>query len=871
MEASIQRRALAQSRSGLYSCDVTQTEPSLPDRYTRLRAALANRYRLDRELGRGGMATVYLAHDLKHDRPVALKLLHPEIAAALGSERFQQEILLAARLQHPHILSVHDSGEAAGELWFTMPFVEGETLRDRLEREHQLPVEDALRIARETAEALDYAHRHGIVHRDVKPENIMLTGTHALVADFGIARALDAETRLTNTGIAVGTPAYMSPEQASGARDLDPSSDVYSLASVLYEMLTGEPPSSRITKPRHVAGALDAVLRRALAVTPRDRYPSAADFARALDEAVSGSVRRRPLFAMLLVGFLIGVGVLFAWRRTRAGADGAERVLAVLPFENLGSPEQEYFADGMADEVRGKLAGLAGLEVIGRASSTPFKRTTKPPQQIAQELGAQYLLTATVRWQKGPGGHVTVHVSPELVEVRGRSAPISKWQQSFDAEPTDIFQVQSDIASRVAQALDVALGATAQQRLAARPTANLAAYDAFLHGEAVFQNNTGNPLDLRRAVPYYEQAVALDSTFAQAWAQLSRTHSALYAFISAKPADAAAAYGAAQRALALAPNGPAGHQALGAYYSLVLGDKVMALEQLAQGYHLAPGSADVLSALSRAEWGLGRWETALDHIRQADRLDPRSVATAFVLGVRLTYLRRYAEALEAFDKGLAFAPANLDLLEGKVMALLGRGDLAAARAVLQTASKDVDPSALVAYMATFGDLMWVLDDTQQALLLRLTPNAFDGDRAQWGIVLAQTYALRGDTARIRAFADTARITFAQHVQASPNDAAQRVALALALAYLGRYAEAKREGEHAVALRPIAQDADLGPYIQHQLVRIYILANEREKALDRLEPLLAMPYYLSPGWLKIDPTFDPLRRNPRFQRLVARAN
>src|SRR5438445_306498 len=205
-------------------------------------------------------------------------------------------------------------------------------------------------------------------------------------------------------------------------------------------MLTGEPPSSRITKPRHVAGALDAVLRRALAVTPRDRYPSAADFARALDEAVSGSVRRRPLFAMLLVGFLIGVGVLFAWRRTRAGADGAERVLAVLPFENLGSPEQEYFADGMADEVRGKLAGLAGLEVIGRASSTPFKRTTKPPQQIAQELGAQYLLTATVRWQKGPGGHVTVHVSPELVEVRGRSAPISKWQQSFDAEPTDILQ-----------------------------------------------------------------------------------------------------------------------------------------------------------------------------------------------------------------------------------------------------------------------------------------------------------------------------------------------------------------------------------------------------------------------------------------------
>ncbi|HYU29000.1 MAG TPA: protein kinase, partial [Gemmatimonadales bacterium] len=840
-----ERRALAPVHSALYSCDVTYTEPSLPDRFSRLRAALAKQYRLDRELGRGGMATVYLAHDLKHDRPVALKLLHPEIAAVLGSERFQREIMLAARLQHPHILAVHDSGEAAGELWFTMPFVEGEALRDRLEREHQLPVEDALRIARETAEALDYAHRHGIIHRDVKPENIMLTGTHALVADFGIARALDAETRLTNTGIAVGTPAYMSPEQASGARDLDPSSDVYSLASVLYEMLTGEPAFSRITKPRPVAGALDAVLRRALAVAPRDRYPSAADFARALEEAASAAApwRRppRPLFAMLLVGFLIGVGVLFAWRRSREGAAGGERVLAVLPFENLGSPEQEYFADGMTDEVRGKLADLAGggLQVIGRASSTPFKRTTKTPQQIAQELGAQYLLTATVRWERLPGGGSAVHVSPELVQVRAGSggAPTTKWQQSFDAQLTNVFQVQADIASRVAQSLDVALGATAQQQLAERPTANLAAYDAFLRGEALFENMAGNPFNLRRAVSYYEQAVSLDSTFAQAWAELSRSHSALYGFIAPKPADSAAAYGAAQRALALAPNSPGGHHAMGSYYKLVLGDNVLALEQLAHGYRLAPGRGDVLSALSRTEWSLGRWETALDHLHQAQRLDPRSVTTASGLGERLTALRRYDEAVQALDKGLAFAPANLELIETKAMVFLCRGDLAAARAVLQTVPNDVDPSALAAYLATYNDLMWVLGDAQQTLLLRLRPAAFGGDRALWGIVLAQTYALRGDTARMQAFADTARVTLSQRVQVSPHDPIQHASLALALAYLGRFAEAKREAERAVALRPIAQDADLGPYVQHQLVRIYILANEPEKALDRLEPLL----------------------------------
>src|SRR6185295_10886463 len=218
--------------------------PLVADLREQLQSGLADRYRLERELGRGGMATVFLAHDLRHDRPVALKVLHPELAATMGPERFQREIKLAARLQHPHILSVHDSGETAGYLWFTMPFIEGESLRDRLSREQQLPVEDALRLTREMAEALDYAHRHGVIHRDIKPENILLSEGHALVADFGIARAVSAgdDRKLTETGMAVGTPAYMSPEQAAGDKDPDPRSDIYSLATVLYEMLAGETP-----------------------------------------------------------------------------------------------------------------------------------------------------------------------------------------------------------------------------------------------------------------------------------------------------------------------------------------------------------------------------------------------------------------------------------------------------------------------------------------------------------------------------------------------------------------------------------------------------------------------------------------------------
>jgi len=491
-----------------------------------LRAALASRYRLEKEIGRGGMATVFLAHDLKHDRPVALKVLHPELARALGTQRFQQEIMLAARLQHPHILSVHDSGEAAGNLWFTMPYVEGESLRDRLERERALALDEALRITREVADALDYAHGHGIVHRDIKPENILLSGRHALVADFGIARAVGMD-HLTSTGMAIGTPDYMSPEQKTADRQIDARTDIYALGCVVHEMLTGKP-LVRGAIPLGMSPQLAATIARATAPAAADRFTSAGDLSRALDAASTTTwpavPRRRPLFAMLAVGFLLGVGVLFAWSRSRGSDDSGPKLLAVLPFENLGSPDDEYFADGITDEVRGKLTALTGVQVIARGSSSPFKKTTKTPQQIAQELGAQYLLTGTVRWEKRPDGTSSVHVSPELVQVRGGATPITKWQQSFDAQLTSVFQVQSDIAGRVARALDVALDDSSRHLLAEQPTANLAAYDAYLRAEAMTQGfSVGEPTTIRRALPYYERAVALDTAFAPAmsWATTS--------------------------------------------------------------------------------------------------------------------------------------------------------------------------------------------------------------------------------------------------------------------------------------------------------------------------------------------------------------
>ena len=875
--------------------------------------ALRDRYLLERELGRGAMAIVYVARDLKHGRAVALKVLPADLVLPRGAERFQREIRIAARLQHPHILTVFDSGEAAGQQWFTMPFVEGESLRDRLQRERHLPLEDALRVAREAAEALGYAHEHGVIHRDVKPENILLTRDgNTLVADFGLARAVGSEAaeQLTATGISVGTPEYMSPEQITGSTDLDARSDIYSLGCVLYEMLAGEPPftgrtsqavmakrfagpapSVRVLRPT-VPASVEAAVARALSRKAGDRFATAGDLARALQapatEATAAPAlvttpptisavplprtgRRRLTLAALGLGFFIGLGVLFAWQRThpKAGAGGGSKMVAVLPFENLGDSADAYFAEGITDELRGKLSQLAGIQVIARGSSDQYRHTAKQPQQIARELGVDYLLTATVQWERVPGGASRVRVRPELVDVTPGHAPRTKWQQPFDAALNDVFQVQADIATKVAGALDVALVGNARRDLGAQPTQNLAAYDAFLQGEAASQGMAAvDPASLRRAINFYEQAVALDSAFVPAWAELARAHASVYFNSTPTPAEAEAEHHAAERAQALGPDRPEGPLALGEYYRSVALDNPRALAASEAGLRLAPNNVDLLGNAAMAEQALGRWDAALQHLAKAGALDPRSANTARRTGATLLWLRRYPEAQAALDRGLTLAPTNLLIIELKAMVALAQGDLTGARAVMRSALTAVEPARLIAFFGYYWDLYWVLDDAQHQQLLALAPSAFDNDRATWAMIRAETHRLHGLPAEARVYADTARLAFEEQLRAAPGDGQRHVFRGLALAYLGRKAEAIAEGERAVALWPISRDAYQGAYIQHQLVRLYLLVGEPEKALDRLEPLLKMPYYLSAGWLRIDPTFAPLKGNARFEKLVA---
>jgi TolB-like protein/Tfp pilus assembly protein PilF len=564
-----------------------------------------------------------------------------------------------------------------------------------------------------------------------------------------------------------------------------------------------------------------------------------------------------------VIGLLVGGGALFAWRHNHPDAvegGGNERRIAVLPFQNLGDSADAYFADGMTDAVRGKLTGLPTLQVIGSNSSGQYKATTKTPQEIGRELGVDYLLVGKVRWAKQAGGGSRVQVSPELIDTR---TAVARWQQPFDASLTDVFQVQADIAAKVAQALDVELGSRQQQALAAQPTQNLAAYDLYLKGQAQAAAGSG-AANQRQAVVYYEQAVALDSSFVPAWVALSYASGLLYSNGAPTPAVANRARAAAERAVALAPQDPGGYRALGSYYRAIKQFKP-ADEQLTKALAFRPDDPQVLRVLGLNEMSLGRWDAAVDHFRRALRLDPRTANIHDALGIALIWLRRLDEAQAAVDAAMALQPSSLSYLQDRVMIHLARGDLSGARTALAQPPAGADQPSLVSFMTDYWDLYWPLSDEQRALLTRLTPASFDGDAGVWGLGLAGVYEMQGDHRRAAAYADSARAGFEQQLLASPEDAQRRVLLGLSLAFMGRKAASLRELQRGIAAG--RDDAEFHPYYEHQLVRAYILLGEPEQAIDLLEKLLKQPYYLTAAWLRIDPSFDPIRNNPRFKKLV----
>jgi TolB-like protein/tRNA A-37 threonylcarbamoyl transferase component Bud32/Tfp pilus assembly protein PilF len=870
--------------------------------HERLAVALQERYRIERRpdgslalLGRGGTATVYLAHDLRHDRPVALKVVHPELSASVGAERFLREIRLVARLSHPHILPLFDSGEADGLLYYVMPYVPGESLRHRLEREGRLPVSSAIRIACQVGLALDYAHRHGVVHRDIKPENILLDGDQAVVADFGIATAREAasDERLTEAGLAVGTPAYMSPEQAGGAPQVDGRSDIYSLGCVLYEMLGGSPPFTgptpqavmaqqvlatlspiRSRRPE-VPEAVERALASALAKEPTDRFATAAELTATLEGSVTPPPlpaalvrsRRRTAAALLGVGAIAATAFLFALGLQRQQPDRSEtRRIAVLPFDNLGAGEDGYFADGITEEITSRLAMIPTLGVISRTSAEQYRATDKSIKEIGRELGVEYILEGSVRWEKSAQGS-RVRVTPQLIRV---SDDQHLWAGRFDENLEEVFEVQSRIAEQVAAELNLALRQPEREALAAKPTENLQAYDFYLRGNDLL-TQAGSPTALNAAERMYVQATELDPGFALAFARLARARIWEFHFSDRTAAKLAAARAAVDSALALDAALPEAHLALGQIHYWGELDYQAALREFRLAHAGDPGNGDIAWARGLVERRLGQWEQALASLKKAVELDPRSLVKHMDLFEVYLRQRQYGAAEQYVDRALALEP-DAPVYVFKAMMVVSRdGDLAAATRVLEEGARKAGLQNLAAWTAQFdlGAALWHrLPDSAQKAMDGVTMTMVGADSAGYYLLKGRVQRLRGNVPASRVFFDSAAMVLEGRTASRPDDPVLHADLGFAYAALARREDAMREGQRAVELRPPSKDTWLGVDMVRSLATTYATLGEADSAVKQLRLLLEVPSWISVPALRADPTWDPIRRDPGFRALIA---
>jgi serine/threonine-protein kinase len=528
----------------------------------RLTRALADRYAIEREIGRGGMATVYLARDLKHARQVAVKVLRSELAAGLGADRFVREIEISAKLTHPHVLPLFDSGEADGFLYYVMPYVEGESLQDRLGREGKIPPEEAIRLTDQIASALTYAHEQGVIHRDIKPANILLVGDRAVVADFGIARAVEAAGAegLTGTGLAVGTPAYMSPEQAMGGEAVDARTDVYALGCVVYEMVSGglpfegmgpqallakqvadRAPSLRKSDPG-IPVFLDRAVSRALATDSSERFDTATGFAEALTTGtIVRRVRSRARRRQAITGVVAAMLVLVGWGLAKVmGGPSMER-LAVLPLIDLtNNPGQEYMAAGVHEALIAEL-GRLGLSMISRATMAQYGDTDKPIGEIARELRVDGVIEGSVFWEGD---------SLEIVTRLYDQNEQELWTGSFDGVLPNIVALYRGFARAIADQVRLSLRPRDEARLAEAPPVNPAVYEAYLRGMHIL-NNAVTPADFDSAIDHLNQAVEQNPADALAWAGLAGCYVILGHGLSPDPEVWPLARAAAERAIRL--------------------------------------------------------------------------------------------------------------------------------------------------------------------------------------------------------------------------------------------------------------------------------------------------------------------------------
>jgi serine/threonine protein kinase/tetratricopeptide (TPR) repeat protein len=875
-------------------------------------SSFAGRYHIYEELGKGGMGRVYKALDKEIQEKVALKLLNPDVAADSRTiERFRNELKTARQISHKNVCRMYHFGKDEGAFYITMEYVRGEDLKSMIKMMGRLSPGQTIMLAKQVCEGLAEAHRLGVVHRDLKPQNIMIDRDgNVKIMDFGIARSLKAKG-ITGAGMMIGTPEYMSPEQVEG-KDADERSDLYALGIILYEMLTGkvpfegETPLSVALKQKtelpedpakinpQISDDLRRVILRCLEKEKENRIQKAgeliAEFDR-IEKSIPTAEKilppRKPLTskeftvnlrkswriiaAVAIVAVFAGAAILY-FGRGRPIPATAKNKLVVLPFENLGPPEDDYFADGITDEINARLTGISELGVIARNSAVQYKKTSKSIKQIGEELGVDFVLSGTIRWQKPEGGSSQVRVTPTLSRV---SDSTQIWANVYEQKISQIFQVQSDIARKVVEELGLALNKTERQSLEVKPTENIAAYDYYLRGNDFTYRGRDVQGDLDSAIVMYEKAVSLDPNFFQAYAMLSRTHSLYYWYYYDRSEERVAeAKRAADRAFELNPDAAETRMALGYYFYHCRLDYEQALKNLDFALEKQPKNVLILEAIGYVKRRQGRFSETIANLKLVLEIDPRYAQTAFNLGETYVLVRDYKEAERYYDRALFLNPDYPRAYALKTRLYLSwEGDTQKARQVLEEAARATSSREhnLVAYAALLVD---IYERRYQDALQRLSSSPYDVYEDQFCFVpraelFAQIFGLMNKKAEEKKYYDAARIYVEDRIKAQPDDSRFWSALGIAYAGLGRKEEAIQSAEKAVELLPISKEAYRGTFRAKDLAQVYVMVGEYDKAFDQIEHLLSIPGELSLPILKIDPVWAPLRDRPRFQKLLER--
>jgi eukaryotic-like serine/threonine-protein kinase len=870
-------------------------------------------YEIVAQIGAGGMGEVYRARDTRLGRDVAIKVLPAEFAADPERlRRFEQEARAVAALDHPNILAIHDVGTHEGAPYLVTELLEGESLRDRLQA-GPVPPRKAVELAVQIAQGLSAAHAKGIVHRDLKPGNVFVTKDgHVKILDFGIAKLVAPRSltepaqattvvEATEAGTRLGTVGYMSPEQVR-AQSVDQRSDIFSFGCVLYEMLVGRPPFRRETAadtasailhqdpaPLAEAGqavtqALQEIVSRCLEKRAEERFSSAHDLALAL-RAVSGgpeaptaapvrapSANRRVVGLVLVgVALLAVVGVLLGKLSPavpKVGA-GAVKKIVVLPFENLGAPEDAYFASGMAEEITSRLANVQGLGVISRTSAIQYSQTGKTVKQIGADLGVDYVLEGSVRWEHGQGKESRVRITPQLIRVADDT---HVWADRYDRVLADVFAIQSEVAESAVKAMGVALLPRERTALKEVSTNDLEAYDLYLRGLELFGRGTNRKF-VEGALQKFEAAVDRDPRFAQALALAASQHLTMY-WLHYDHSQERLAKGKelAERAVELRPDLAEPHTALAQYYYHGLLDFPRALDELATALRIQPNNAMALFLKGLVLRFQGHWVEATAVWEKGLELDPKNVNLLAHLAMGDFWARRYADADRALGLVIALSPRWEVPYELRAqLQIKWHGDVGKAQAIVDEASRV--PGMKESFLSTSRWLALLRRDYPEALrqLEAEERQAVNDPDAQVDLSLrrGQLQALAGHPDLARRSYEAARLELEKKIAQDPNDARSHGSLGVAYAGLGRRGDAVQEARMGCDLMPGSVNEPGKHDRLVDLAQVYTMVGQPGEAVAVLDGLLSGMGGTTVHSLRLDPAWDPLRSDPRFQALLAK--